>query len=101
MYNPSGSDRAILVEDMVSAIKVGMAGYAGVCLFGSYLKDQTINNVAQKYKRLTVWLDPDKRKAATKYVKRFGALGYDFNGVLTADKDPKDYTTDEIKKYLK
>jgi hypothetical protein len=100
-YNPHDSNRAVLVEDMLSAIKVGLAGYAGVCLFGSYLKDQTIDNVADQYDRLTVWLDPDKRKDATKYTKRFSSLGYDFNAVLTAKKDPKEYTIKEIKKFLK
>ena len=100
-YNPNDSDRAILVEDMLSAIKIGMAGYAGVCLFGSYLKDETINDVAQNFNRLTVWLDPDKRKSATKYTKRFTSLGYNFNAVLTATKDPKDYSLKEIKQFLK
>jgi len=100
-YNPTESDRAILVEDMLSAIKVGLAGYSGVCLFGSYLNDSTIDLVASKYKKLTVWLDPDKRKEATKYTKRFSALGYNFNAVLIARKDPKEYTKTEIKKYLK
>ena len=101
VYNPTESDRAILVEDMLSAIQVGLAGYAGVCLFGSYLKDSTIDIIASKYKKLTVWLDPDKRKEATKYTKRFSALGYNFNAVLTAKKDPKEYTKAEIKKYLR
>lgn len=98
--NPKDSQTAILVEDMLSAIKIGMAGYAGVCLFGSYLQDNTIHNVAEQYDRLVVWLDPDKRKAATKYVKRFTSLGYNFSAVLTAKKDPKEYSTKDIKKYL-
>jgi hypothetical protein len=100
-YNPSNSTRAILVEDMLSAIKVGLAGYAGICLFGSYLKDETINSIADLYEQLTVWLDPDKRKAATKYTKRFSSFGYNFNVVLTATKDPKEYSATEIKQFLK
>jgi len=99
-YNPTGSDVAVLVEDILSAIKVGSAGYCGVCLFGSYLKESVLNEVAETYTRMVLWLDPDKRKSATKYTKRFSSLGYPLRVILTARKDPKEYTTKEIQKYL-
>lgn len=100
VYNPKESEQAVLVEDLVSALKIGMSGYAGVCLFGSYLKDDVIDTLSDEYMRQRVWLDPDKRKAATKYVKRFTSLGYNFSAVLTATKDPKEYSTKEIKRFL-
>lgn len=99
-FNPSNSDKAVLVEDMLSAIKVGMAGYAGVALFGSYVKVTTLNNVTAKFDSVTVWLDPDKLAYAAQTVKRFSSLGYNVFAVLTADKDPKDYSSEEIKSFV-
>ena len=99
-FNPHQSNIGVLVEDMLSAIKVGLAGYAGIALFGSYIKEKTVSNIAGSYDQLAIWLDPDKMGYAAKSKKRLTSLGYNVVAVLTADKDPKDFNSEEIQKFL-
>lgn len=91
----------VLVEDIISAIKVGE--HAGVlCLHGSIIPNNlytTLGKIAG-IKRIILWLDRDKLSAATVYESKFRVWGKECSVIMTP-KDPKDYSDNEIKDILK
>lgn len=100
VHNPHGSQHAVLVEDIVSAIKVGTSGFAGVCLFGSHVSYKTLKNVAKDFSRISMWLDPDKRTTSIKFQRKFRSLGKEIKIIITNKKDPKEYSKKEIKSFV-
>jgi hypothetical protein len=53
----------VITEDILSAIKVGMAGYPAVALLGTYLTNETVETIAAaEYTQAVVWLDDDNFK---------------------------------------
>lgn len=100
IHNPLGSNKAVIVEDALSAIKVGESGYAAVCIFGSYVGDKSLLKLAELFKHIHIWLDPDKRKYSVSVKRRADMLGLNVDVVLTPTKDPKDFSNVEIKEIL-
>lgn len=90
-----GSKTVSVVEDVISATKVARHMDA-IALLGSHLSLKTANRLARSYYELVIWLDSDKYKEA---IKQQEALSPLFNSVrvIYTDKDPKEYTHDEIK----
>lgn len=88
-----------VVEDIVSAIKVGRS-YPCMCNFGSHVSDVKLvrlyNNVTSGVK---IWLDKDKTKEAMKFCKHAGSIGLQPE-VVMSELDPKQYSDDEIKQFL-
>jgi hypothetical protein len=91
-------DTCTLVEDMVSAIKVGRYTTA-VPIFGSDISTEMALHVHNRYPQLLIWLDKDKRRYAH---ARAQSLRYLFKSVRVIDSeaDPKDYNNAELKEYL-
>ena len=91
----------VLVEDIVSSIILSQVNlYKTSPLFGSHLAIQRL----QRYRlfgfyKFILWLDKDKEKESLKYSYKARQLGYDCVSLVT-DKDPKDYDTETLKKYL-
>lgn len=94
------SDTIILVEDILSAIKVARHSVCATPLLGSSLSIENERILANKYKTIYVWLDRDKAKNAIKIKNRFKALGLQSKVIIT-DKDPKEYNNKEITEWLK
>lgn len=86
----------VLVEDIISAIKVARHSEC-VALLGSYITDDLILSLALH--RVLIWLDEDKKNEAVKYLMRMKSLGIAATLRVTS-KDPKEYSTDEIKEIL-
>lgn len=90
----------VLVEDLISAIKVSRV--ARSCpVFGSWLSPDSARRLARYSDRIILWLDYDKKKDAAKM-----SLMYEYlfpRGIhsIRTEKDPKEYTTDEIYSFLK
>jgi hypothetical protein len=99
--SPSGgySKRVIVVEDSVSAIKVSR-----VCdsteLLGSNLSKHKAVGLSKLYNHLTIWLDYDKIKEMVKFTEKYRCI-YDKIDFIITKKDPKEYSTYEIKEILK
>lgn len=94
----AGHDTICLVEDILSAIKVGRV-CTGIALLGS---PPTLPHIAQHLgnaKRVMVWLDRDKLKTAVRYVDTLNMLGYRGQMILT-QQDPKTYDTDRIREEI-
>lgn len=88
-------DTCVVVEDVVSAIKVARHTTA-TPLFGSHIDLQTVLRLCKRYKSLTIWLDPDKIKEAVKFSHKYGPYFKDGCRAVMSDKDPKDHSDSEI-----
>lgn len=100
---PSGSDNAIIVEDILSAIKTGRQGIDSIALLGSHPTPELINWIASRYKNIFIWLDNDKPEVKKQQQKLNNLFKVLVNGevkLILTDKDPKDYSDQEIKDKL-
>jgi hypothetical protein len=102
VYNTSGAKTCVLCEDPISAIKLDMAGYAGVALMGTDISSEDILKLSYLYDRLVVWLDNDsdpiKEKAEAIY--RRALMFISNTNIIRALEDPKKYSLDAIRSYL-
>lgn len=88
----------ILVEDLLSAIKIGRIGVA-MPLFGSEASTTLLMRLKAHYNGIIVWLDSDKWKNSHDIVNRAKSIGLPAMSVFT-NLDPKEYTDDKIKFFL-
>lgn len=88
----------ILVEDILSYIRLVNCGFSSCCLFGS---DTNVYIPRLRYlcNSLTWWLDYDKKEDAYKQAMRASNLGFDTKVIVT-ELDPKCYKDEEIKNIL-
>jgi len=90
-----GTCYVVLVEDMISAIKVGRVANC-IGLLGSYIPDKLILDLDKVYKRIIIWLDSDKLGYAfLRRVERYQQFGLNVSGIYTK-QDPKWYSESEI-----
>lgn len=96
IYKGSGR-RVVLVEDIISAIRVGEVE-TSVPLFGSTCSTEYLFKIREKFDSIIIWLDYDKANAKeTKKLKaKCKAIFKEVNQIITIE-DPKAQTTDEIK----
>ena len=85
------------VEDIFSAIRVGLVCTA-VPLFGSIVPKQYYGLL--KGGPVVLWLDEDKYGEAIKQSRAMRAYGLDVRVVRTP-LDPKEYSTEQVKEFLK
>lgn len=95
---PTGR-HAILVEDIVSAIKVGHH-IKSIPLFGSKLSKECVLRLKYIVDSISLWLDPDMRSKSVKMASMSTSLGLPCS-VILSDKDPKEHTHEEIKNLTK
>lgn len=79
----------ILVEDLLSALKIATAGFRSLCLMGTNLLPKIWEHLLHE-EDIVVWLDPDDagRNAAAKVRDSLALVGKDCRDVCTV-KDPK------------
>lgn len=89
----------VLVEDMLSCIRVGEVCSA-VSLNGTSISDGDIYPLMNKFEFIVIWLDGDKpgQKAANKLQSRL--CQYRNVSVISTELDPKEYTREQIKEFL-
>lgn len=92
------STSIVLVEDIISAIKVSRVCLSSP-LFGSVISNHKFTLLRKYYDTIYIWLDPDKTKQAINFGYKGGLFGLDCR-VIVSGKDPKEYSTEEIEKYL-
>lgn len=94
------SKTTILVEDMLSGIRVGEHANATV-LFGTSLTDKNLLTLVQNYSRIFIWLDPDDagRRASEKLMKKL-RLYFQEVQTITSKVDPKCLFDSEIRSIL-
>ena len=94
----STGQQIVLVESIVSAIKVSRHQCCSP-LFGSNVSVSRFIRLSKFYKKVVLWLDPDKKKEALSFAQRGKTLGLECQ-VIWTEKKPKDYTYEEIQEYL-
>jgi RNA polymerase subunit RPABC4/transcription elongation factor Spt4 len=87
-------DTVVVVEDIVSAIKVGRH-IPCMPLLGTNLPVNTAVRLSETFSGLIVWLDPDKKKEAHKLAIQFSGV-FERTGTIWSEKDPKDYSNADI-----
>lgn len=92
------SPNIVLVEDLVSAIKVGRIGYA-LPLFGSEASTPLLMRLKTIADGIIVWLDSDKWKNAHDIVNRARSVGLNAMCVFT-NLDPKEFDDEQIRFFL-
>ena len=96
-------DTLLVVEDVLSAIKIArlrQEGYCATPLLGSSMSKQAEQQLVKRYKNISVWLDRDKAKNAVRIRNRLRSLGVISKAIITP-LDPKEYNRTEILKWLK
>ncbi len=88
----------VLVEDLVSAIKVGRHTSC-MPILGSVINLKLLMRLTKITSSLVIWLDPDKQKEMIKFSSLATMLGFKVKTIFS-DKDPKDYDNARIKCYL-
>ena len=88
----------VLVEDMVSCIKVSRQ-IPCMPLFGSIISTERFIHLGERFKTLLIWLDLDKANYAVKR-GRVAQSYFDDVCVRITEKDPKDYSDKEILEWL-
>ncbi len=86
----------VLVEDIISAIRVGETCYA-IALLGKTLPVKDLTFLAKK--QIFIWLDKDAYAEAIKLQKRLTQLGCNVK-IISTTNDPKCYTDAEIKNII-
>jgi len=103
----------VLVEDFISAIRVGEV-VDSFCLFGTSLVQGALSKIVQSYDSIVIWTDGDK-SGQTAAEKLKALFNYEINKHLKersynykekavfhviTEKDPKAYTKSEITNIL-
>lgn len=101
------SERITLVEDILSAYKVGQVG-EGWSMLGTNLSPHTLLMLLKSGKAVNVWLDNDLQPvhtlnrgqiAATKVMKTLRSMGIPCRNII-APRDPKLMTYEDIRNLL-
>ncbi len=90
---------AILVEDIVSAIKISRICGA-IPIFGSSVSAKQILRLKTVVDEVWYWLDPDMRAKSVKMARLSELLGLKAH-VIFSDKDPKEHSHDDIENILR
>ena len=94
------SKSVVLTEDIISAIKVARIG--SLCtspIFGSHVSTKRLLRLNKFYDTIYIWLDYDKMKYSQQVSNTARTLGINCRSIVT-EKDPKEYTTQEINEWL-
>ena len=89
----------VLVEDLISGMKVGHITPT-LCLFGSNISLKRLATLKLLgYKEVIIWLDWDKREYAIKAAQLAQSIGLQAR-VIHTKLDPKEYSHDEIQRFI-
>lgn len=92
-------DSLVLVEDLISACKVGHITPT-MPLFGSHIGFKRLARMkVLGITSVTIWLDDDKKEYAIKAASEAAMLGLQ-TSVIHTKKDPKEYTFEQIRKIV-
>jgi hypothetical protein len=90
----NGEDWVVIVEDAISAIKVSRV-VSSVAIHNSIIPLELILRLAKRFSNLAIWLDPDKQKEVLREANK-ASIHFEKVNVIWADKDPKDFSTQDI-----
>ncbi len=91
-------ETVVLVEDILSAIRVGNH-LPTLGLLYAYVPDDLIYSLSRAYSQIILWLDPDKHGRMMDRVRTYRSMGLNVV-MIRSGEDPKFYTDDEIAEKL-
>lgn len=92
-------DTVIVTEDLISAIKVSRIAPA-MPLWGSYLSLEIARRLSSRFNKVVMWLDKDKAQDSFKQAQNLSYLFKEGMTSIRTERDPKDYSTQELQEYL-
>lgn len=92
------TDTCVLVEDLLSAIKVGRQQETSP-LWGSNLSLDKIKRLSHRFANLILWLDRDKAREAVRYKWKASPF-FQKISIIVSEHDPKEYSDDGIATFL-
>jgi hypothetical protein len=100
-----GCKHIILVEDMLSAIKISQAntGYSSLPLRGTHLALEQLFKLHKEFDKIIIWLDndgPQIDKQALSMHQSLANFGHLNSSLITKHKDPKGFTKGKINEIL-
>ena len=100
-YTIQTGPHMVLVEDVLSCIKITRAGIPAAAALGTNISPGELLELEPGLRAVTVWTDPDKagRVAAGKLRRTFAAAGIKAR-VVQSERDPKLHSTQQIKDTL-
>jgi len=90
----------VITEDKLSAVKVSQVCDASPALGTQFQNHKLLELMKRGYRKVYVWLDRDKWKEGREICEKAQWLGLSATALLS-DEDPKCYSVDQIKEYLK
>jgi hypothetical protein len=93
-----GSDTVVLVEDMLSAMKVSNIAHS-IALLGVYIPDLLVDKLQKSGKKVVVWLDRDKTSLSLKHAAKLRGRGIETR-MRSTSLDPKKYSIQQLKEIL-
>lgn len=100
ILGPKSSTSCVLVEDLISAIRVSNTGIPVNCLFGSHVSPDRLKRLKNLgFVNIFIWLDKDKQIESLKFTNRARQMGLNAKCIIT-DRDPKLYCSQDIKNIL-
>lgn len=100
VVNEQVSGQVVLVEDLISAHKIGLAGFTAIPLFGTSIGDIHIKKLQALKRPVTLWLDRDQYTYLNKKMGRLQALLEAPVGYASTRLDPKCLSITDIQKEL-
>ena len=96
------TNRIVLTEDIISAIKVSKCGVGAMPLYGCQVGRERFKGLFNRINygdEVLVWLDPDKRKEGLLEAHHGRICGINCRSIIS-DKDPKELSYENIKSIL-
>ena len=92
------NDILVVVEDLISAIKVSLAGYSAVAILGSDITDTQVQRIIAASDTIVVWFDNDPagHKGAKHAMKQLFMQGCRLVCQVKSEADPKTYNREQI-----
>jgi hypothetical protein len=89
-----------LVEDMLSAIKIGKVA-EGWAILGTHISPHMISTILARGRKCNLWMDPDRggEAAVARYIRPLRARGVEVR-IIRSQRDPKLHSLDYIKETL-
>lgn len=101
VINEQIPEQVVLVEDLISAHKVGLAGFTAIPLFGTSIGDIHIKKLQALGRPVSLWLDQDQYSLLAKKIGRLQSLVGASVRHITTRLDPKCLSTQQIKEELR
>ena len=100
ILSPEKKGPVVLVEDLISAHKVAQVSPC-LCLFGTHIHDNALKVLMDAKRPVCLWLDSDQYPLLSKKIGRLKAVLRHPVWYVRTDKDPKEYSLEEIKEFIK